>query len=104
MTCESADSGDSADAAEGGQSHASKGKEQSEQQEMSYTPEQALQLQWTMRSWRASSCGAGAASVSVRREAESKAGAAQVPSGTVLSGGARGKVTVCSPKSILGRS
>ena len=49
MTCESAGLDDSADAAEGGQSHASKGKEQSEQHEMSYTPQQALQLQCTMR-------------------------------------------------------
>jgi hypothetical protein len=49
MTCESADSDNSADAVEGGQSHASKGKEQSEQQDMSCTPEQVLQLQWTMR-------------------------------------------------------
>ena len=38
-------------------------------------------------------CGAGAESVSVPREAESEAGAAPVPSGTFLRGGARGKVT-----------
>ena len=49
-------------------------------------------------------CGAGAESVSELREAKSEAGAAPVPSGTFLRGGARGKVTFRSPKRLLGRS